>query len=73
MNRQDYLAMKQAEQKKVQLAKKRVAAIAEKLGIILQHLQVRYYTSPKDYGRWLANMPRHKHAKGQRVLHTTNF
>ena len=73
MNRQDYLAMKQAEQKKVELKKQRAAAIAEKLGIIMLHLKMRYYTSPKDYGRCLANMPRHKHAKGKRILHTTNF
>lgn len=37
------------------------------------NLKLRYHTSPKTYGMGLANTPRHAHAKGRRVLHTTNF
>lgn len=40
---------------------------------IINALKSRDYTSPKDYGLLLAYRPRHKHAKGKRVLHVHNY
>lgn len=74
MNRQDYLSRQNADRKKNgQFTREALSRVSDKFRDAVLRLKDYYYTSPMSYGRGLANAPRHAHAKGKRVLHTTNF
>lgn len=71
MNQNDYL--NRMRKKNGNFTKEALNKMTDKLREVIGTLKNRYYTSPKTYGISLANMPRHAHSKGRRVLHTTNF
>ena len=74
MQKNDYLGKKQADKQNIRhLTSKELDRIKDYECDLINKLKIRWYTSPKDYGKALANHPRHAHAKGRRVLHTTNF
>ncbi|MBQ9602414.1 MAG: hypothetical protein IJR42_01215 [Paludibacteraceae bacterium] len=73
MNINDYMNRQEGRKANGQFSREALNRMADKLRDVILNLKQRWYTSPKDYGQALANRPRHAHAKGRRVLHTTNF
>ena len=73
MNKNEYLNRQAGRKENGQFTKIALANFSDKLRNMILDLKQRWYTSPKDYGQALANRPRHAHAKGRRVLHTSNF
>lgn len=73
MNKNEYLNRQAGRKENGQFTKTALANFSDKLRNMILDLKQRWYTSPKDYGQALANRPRHAHAKGRRVLHTSNF
>lgn len=73
MNKNDYMNRQEGRKANEQFSREALNRMADKLRDVILNLKQRWYTSPKDYGQALANRPRHAHAKGRRVLHTTNF
>lgn len=73
MNKADYLNRNAIRKQNGQFTRAALAAMSDALRERVMQLKVAWYTNPAQYGRGLANMPRHAHAGGKRVWHVTNF
>ena len=73
MNKEDYLKLEAINYANGEFTREALRAMSDALRERVMQLKGAWYTSPAQYGRGLANMPRHAHAGGKRVWHVTNF